>query len=404
MKNSADTLETRLKLKEEALSKSQSNEQVLIQRLQDLEAKLHSAERIRRKLHNDVLELKGNIRVFCRVRPLLPSDNTARLDHIQFGEKSEGSETESLTLLQASESATGQPITKTIPFAFDRVFSPDASQAIVFDEISQLVQSSLDGYRVCIFAYGQTGSGKTFTMEGSRDAPGMIPLAVQQIFETAFRLGTERQWKFSFEASYLEIYNETLRDLIEDSSKSLDIKHQGNKTAVSGLTYVQVESPEQVHDLLSKAAKNRAVAETQCNERSSRSHSVFTLNISGNNVATGESIEGILNLVDLAGSERLNHSGSTGDRLKETQAINKSLAALGDVIAALAAKEAHIPFRNSKLTYLLQNSLGGNCKTLMFVNINPSEASFGESLCSLRFATKVNNCQIGTARKMVKKD
>lgn len=380
------------------------SEQVLVHRLRELEEKLHSAECVRRKLHNDVLELKGNIRVFCRVRPLLPSDNTSKLDHLQFGEKSDGAETESLTLFQASESATGQPITKMIPFSFDRVFSPEATQAAVFDEISQLVQSSLDGYRVCIFAYGQTGSGKTFTMEGSRDAPGMIPLAVQQIFETAHHLSTERQWIFSFEASYLEIYNETLRDLIEDNSKPLEVKHQVNKTIVSGLTYVQVESPEQVHNLLSKAANNRAVAETQCNERSSRSHSVFILNISGNNASTGESIEGILNLVDLAGSERLNQSGSTGDRLKETQAINKSLSALGDVIAALASKEAHIPFRNSKLTYLLQNSLGGNCKTLMFVNINPAEASFGESLCSLRFATKVNSCHIGTARKMVKKD
>lgn len=376
----------------------------MLHRLQEMEEKLHSAERIRRKLHNDVLELKGNIRVFCRVRPLLPSDSTSKLDHIQFGEKSEGAESEGLTLLQASESATGQPVIKTVPFSFDRVFSPEATQSAVFDEISQLVQSSLDGYRVCIFAYGQTGSGKTHTMEGNRDAPGMIPLAVQQIFETAHRLASERQWMFTFEASYLEIYNETLRDLIEDGDKSLDIKHQNNKTAVSGLTYVQVESPEQVHNLLSKAAKNRAVAETQCNERSSRSHSVFTLNICGNNSATGESIEGILNLVDLAGSERLNQSGSVGDRLKETQAINKSLSALGDVIASLASKEAHVPFRNSKLTYLLQNSLGGNCKTLMFVNVNPSEASFGETLCSLRFATKVNNCQIGTARKMIKKE
>jgi kinesin family member C1 len=407
LKNSVEVLETSLRIKEDQIHKGQTNESILVQRIRELEEKLHTAETTRRKLHNNVLELKGNIRVFCRVRPLLPSDNSGnKCDHIQFQTKLEdGSvEGESLSFLQSGESATGQPTLKSIPFSFDRVFGPESTQDAVFDEISQLAQSSLDGYRVCIFAYGQTGSGKTFTMEGTPNQPGMIPLAVLQIFAYSSKLSLERGWKFSFEASYLEIYNETLRDLIDDSNKPLDIKHAANgKTTVSGLTYVPVETPEQVQELLNKAAKNRAVAETQCNERSSRSHSVFALNISGSNPITGENIEGILNLVDLAGSERLSQSGSTGDRLKETQAINKSLSALGDVISALSSRESHVPFRNSKLTFLLQNSLGGNCKTLMFVNINPALESFGESLCSLRFATKVNNCHIGTARKNILK-
>ncbi|KAJ3025919.1 UNVERIFIED_CONTAM: hypothetical protein HDU68_006504 [Siphonaria sp. JEL0065] len=168
------------------------------------------------------------------------------------------------------------------------------------------------------------------------------------------------------------------------------------------LRLVPVTSGKEVHSLLKKAQTNRAVAATNSNEHSSRSHSVFTLRLTGHNSLTEESCEGVLNLIDLAGSERLSSSGSTGDRLKETQAINKSLSSLGDVIYALGNKEQHVPYRNSKLTYLLQNSLGGNSKTLMFVNVSPNAASMSESLCSLRFATKVNSCQIGTA-KAVKK-
>lgn len=144
--------------------------------------------------------------------------------------------------------------------------------------------------------------------------------------------------------------------------------------------------------MLRKANQNRATGATNMNERSSRSHSVFTLQLTGHNAATGENTAGILNLIDLAGSERLSMSGSTGDRLRETQAINKSLSCLGDVIHALINNKegGHIPYRNSKLTYLLRNSLGGNCKTLMFVNVSPLMEHFGESLCSLRFATKVS--------------
>lgn len=196
---------------------------------------------------------------------------------------------------------------------------------------------------------------------------GMIPRAVEQIFTAAETL-RERGWEYSFEGQYLEIYNETVNDLLgtKDFDKiKHDIKHDKGRTTVTETVVVKLESPSEVSDLLTRATARRRVGETLMNARSSRSHSVFALRIAGTNTITGEHCEGILNLVDLAGSERLNSSGATGDRLKETVAINKSLSSLADVISALGEGSSHVPYRNSRLTYLLQNSLGGNSKTLM---------------------------------------
>ncbi|KAJ3987784.1 P-loop containing nucleoside triphosphate hydrolase protein [Lentinula detonsa] len=391
-------------------------------------------EAMRRKLHNMVQELKGNIRVFCRVRPVLPSDipqpncgpRTNSPEHssneelalirqelkadINFPDRRDHRE---ITIWSSSESATGQERKENYQFMFDKVFEPECTQAEVFEEISMLAQSCVDGYNVCIFAYGQTGSGKSFTMEGgATDATkGMIPRAVDQVFRVAEDLRS-KGWEYQMEGQFLEIYNETINDLLgkhEFDKKKHEIKHdpKTSSTRVTDLTVIPLSSPTQVRVLLSSAQSRRSVAATLMNERSSRSHSVFTLRISGSNAGTGESCEGCLNLVDLAGSERINVSFGGGsndkDRLKETQSINRSLSALGDVIAALGEKsergDKHIPYRNSKLTYLLQNSLSGNSKTLMVLNLSPLASHLNESLTSLRFATKVNNTTLGTAKK-----
>ncbi|ORY01550.1 kinesin-domain-containing protein [Basidiobolus meristosporus CBS 931.73] len=369
----------------------------------ELEAKLRAEEASRRKLHNTIQELKGNIRVFCRMRPLLGPEQMEDPLQINFIKEDE------IELIQSQESANGsKTVTKSYPFTFDKIFEPKATQSEVFEEISQLVQSALDGYPVCIFAYGQTGSGKTFTMEGpdfpDSDTIGIIPRAVLQIYSTVESLKL-KGWEYVMEGQFLEIYNDTINDLLGngDFNKKHDIRHLPNgKTIVSDLTTVTIDSPEKMKALMKRAGQNRAVASTQCNDRSSRSHSVFMLKLSGKNTYSGEVSEGMLNLIDLAGSERLSQSGSTGDRLRETQAINKSLSCLGDVIYSIANNEAHVPYRNSKLTYLLQNSLGGNSKTLMFVNISSCNAHFQETLCSLRFATKVNSCHIGVAKRITK--
>ncbi|CAK9327360.1 unnamed protein product [Citrullus colocynthis] len=375
-------------------------------RLADAELQITEGEKLRKKLHNTILELKGNIRVFCRVRPLLPDD---------------GVETTAVSYPTSTE-ALGRGIDlsqsgQKYPFTFDKVFNHEASQQDVFVEISQLVQSALDGYKVCIFAYGQTGSGKTYTMMGRPEAPeqkGLIPRSLEQIFQASQSLQSQG-WKYKMQVSMLEIYNETIRDLLSTHrsngsditrtengvlGKQYTIKHDANgNTHVSDLTIVDVCSIREISSLLQQAAHSRSVGRTQMNEQSSRSHFVFTLRISGVNESTEQQVQGVLNLIDLAGSERLSRSGATGDRLKETQAINKSLSCLSDVIFALAKKEDHVPFRNSKLTYLLQPCLGGDSKTLMFVNISPDPSSVNESLCSLRFAARVNACEIGIPRR-----
>eukprot|EP01018_Ginkgo_biloba_P028590 Gb_36698 [translate_table: standard] len=382
----------------------------LQRRLEAAELQNFEGELLRRKLHNTILELKGNIRVFCRVRPMLPEDECTSVESsvVQYPASTE-LHGRSIDLIQGP----GQKH----PFIFDKVFGPDARQEEVFVEISQLVQSALDGYKVCIFAYGQTGSGKTHTMVGRPDVPehkGIIPRSLEQIFKTSQALASQG-WVFRMQASMLEIYNETIRDLlvtikscnvdgvrtdIGTSSKQYTIKHdQNGNTIVSDLTVVDVTSWKEVSSLLHRATQSRSVGKTAMNEQSSRSHCVFTLRIDGVNESTEQQAHGILNLIDLAGSERLSRTGSTGDRLKETQAINKSLACLGDVILAIANREQHIPYRNSKLTYLLQPCLGGDSKTLMFVNISPDPKSLNESLCSLRFAAKVNACEIGVPRR-----
>lgn len=414
-------------LNEEREKNKKAKEEIenLHQQLQDqknimesLEVKIQDNEMTRRKMHNEIQELKGNIRVFCRVRPLLDAEKHFGMEHITFPDSDHHTiELTRATNISFNESTAHGKMKSgsKIKFIFDRVFEPLSSQKEIFDEISQLIQSVLDGYNVCIFAYGQTGSGKTYTMEGPQNISdfkieydnqlGIIPRTIHQIFNSVQEL-REKDWKYELEASFLEIYNEAIRDLLsvhpDNKCEIKTVGAKGKDMHVTNLTLVKVTSVEIIQTLLKRAHKNRSVAATQCNEHSSRSHSVFRLKLNGHNDTTKEECEGMLNLVDLAGSERLKESCLEGSRLQETKNINRSLSNLGNVIMALAQKADHIPYRNSKLTHLLMNSLGGNSKTLMFVNVSPLEEHLNETINSLRFATKVNQCQIGTAQKVVK--
>ncbi|CAO1617056.1 unnamed protein product [Parajaminaea phylloscopi] len=388
--------------------------------LNELQADLRDAETLRRKLHNEVQELRGNIRVFARIRPPPPNRDTATLANLRFPNPKEA---RGLEILAAGESATGTATMRSFGFEFDRVFGPESTQANVFDEVQHLMQSTLDGYNTCIFAYGQTGSGKTHTLEGSGlphanydlDATsgppigaGLIPRAVQMLFAVARDL-QDKGWSYDFHGSMLEIYNDNINDLLGKAKVDEgrhEIKHEKGRTVVTDVVVLPLRSPSEVFHLLTRASARRSVAATLMNERSSRSHSVFTLRVRGSNPSTLESCDSTMSLVDLAGSERLATSGSGDDpsRLKEAVSINKSLSALADVIQALGAGKGatatgHVPYRNSTLTWLLKNSLGGNSKTLMLASVSPMAEHLSESLSTLRFATKVNSTVIGTARR-----
>lgn len=361
-----------------------------------------SLELKRRQLHAKLHDLKGNIRVFCRIR----FDNSGPHSLIETSSPEEFSETGKQDLALSKSEATSQYSfangIRNEPnlFQFDKIFNTDVSNREIFEEWCQLVQCALDGSRVCVFAYGQTGSGKTYTM--SNEADGMIPLSIEKIFDDINELRSYG-WEHEIDANFIEIYNENIFDLFAPTSLPVkhEIKHDdmSQTTTVSNLRTKRMHNAKEALEMLRSANKRRATAATDANERSSRSHSVFTIKIKGNNQKSGELKAGLLNLVDLAGSERIGSSHATGARLKETQAINKSLSCLGDVIYSIARKlnngqNNHVPYRNSKLTYLLKNSLQGNSKTLMFVNILPLLKNFGETLNSLRFATKVNRTKV----------
>ncbi|KAG5232464.1 kinesin protein [Salix suchowensis] len=345
----------------------------------------------RKRLYNEVIELKGNIKVFCRCRPLNQVEITNGSSYVVEFDSSIDNELQIIS----SDSSKKQ-------FKFDHVFRPEDNQEAVFAQTKPIVTSVLDGYNVCIFAYGQTGTGKTFTMEGNPENRGVNYRTLDELF----RLSQERSGAMRYElfVSMLEVYNEKIKDLLVENSnqptKKLEIKQTAEGTQeVPGLVEAQVNGTEDVWELLKSGSRARSVGSTSANELSSRSHCLLRVTVRGENLVDGQKTRSHLWMVDLAGSERVGKIDVEGERLKESQFINKSLSALGDVIAALASKTGHIPYRNSKLTHILQSSLGGDCKTLMFVQISPSAADVGETICSLNFASRVRGIESGPARK-----
>ena len=286
-------------------------------------------------------------------------------------------------------------------FEYDQVFNVDSKQADVYEEISGLVTSVLDGYNVCIFAYGQTGSGKTYTMTGPPEDRGCNLRALQDLFAKAADRRGDTDDKIK--VSVIEVYNEQIRDLLSDKvgAKKLEVRRGDRGNYVPDLTEVDVRGDDEVLELMAISDRARSMASTDMNEQSSRSHMLMNVTVESFHKATGVTTVGKLHLVDLAGSERPSKSGATGQALKEAQNINKSLSALGDVIAARAQGSAHIPFRNSTLTHLLQDSLSQDSKTLMFCCISPILYNVDETFCTLTFASRVGSVELGKATKQV---
>ncbi|XP_026000117.1 kinesin heavy chain-like [Astatotilapia calliptera] len=278
------------------------------------------------------------------------------------------------------------------PYVFDRVFPPTTEQVQVYDTCAkQIVRDVLGGYNGTIFAYGQTSSGKTHTMEGTLHDPhqmGIIPRISRDIFDHIYSM--DENLEFHIKVSYFEIYLDKIRDLLDVSKTNLAVHEDKNRVPfVKGCTERFVSSPEEVMDVIDEGKANRHVAVTNMNEHSSRSHSIFLINIKQENVETEMKLSGKLYLVDLAGSEKVSKTGAEGAVLDEAKNINKSLSALGNVIAALSeGTKTHVPYRDSKMTRILQDSLGGNCRTTIIICCSPSVYNEAETKSTLMFGQR----------------
>jgi kinesin family protein 5 len=269
----------------------------------------------------------------------------------------------------------------------------DSRQTDVFGySIRSTVDDVMNGYNGTVFAYGQTGAGKSYTMMGSDidddELKGIIPRIVEQIFASI--MDSPSTIEYIVRVSYMEIYMERIRDLLMPQNDNLPVHEEKNRGVyVKGLLEIFVSNVQEVYEVMRRGASSRAVAATNMNQESSRSHSIFVINIQQKNIETGSAKSGQLFLVDLAGSEKVGKTGASGQTLEEAKKINKSLSALGMVINALTdGKSTHIPYRDSKLTRILQESLGGNSRTTLIINCSPSSYNDAETISTLRFGVR----------------
>ncbi|GAQ85314.1 Kinesin [Klebsormidium nitens] len=365
--------------------------------VRDADARLVPLKKEKRKLFNDLMSLKGNVRVFARVRPQFedeglmscsfPDENTVRVSATNVG---------------------GSQIPKR-DYEFDRVFGPHVDQTELFEEVQPVVQSVFDGYNACVLAYGQTGAGKTYTMEGTPHNRGLFHRAFEELFHLSNET-TAVTSKYIFSVSILEMYNEQIKDLLArrrpstaDYSPSTEkheirVENDGSVTVTDVVEEV-VPAPGDFANILRSANKARLAGFGRTGDRSSKSHLIVMVHVAYQDIFTGEKHTSKLVMVDMAGSERLSKSEASGDRLTESLHINRSLSAVGDVVSALTAQKRQIPYANSKLTHLMADCLGGEAKALLLVNVGPGAADVQETTNSLSFAARARNVELTLGNK-----
>ncbi|CAD6261846.1 unnamed protein product [Miscanthus lutarioriparius] len=392
LQNSLKELDELREFKADVDRKNQQTAEILKRQgaqLVELENLYKQEQVLRKRYYNTIEDMKGKIRVFCRLRPLSDKE-------LSFEEKNIVCSPVEFTIAHPWKDE------KSKQHIYDRVFDANTSQEEVFEDTKYLVQSAVDGYNVCIFAYGQTGSGKTFTIYGSDNNPGLTPRATSELFRVIKRDGNK--YSFSLKAYMVELYQDNLVDLLlPRNAKQLKLeikKDSKGVVTVENATVVSISSIEELRAIITRGSERRHTAGTNMNDESSRSHLILSIIIESTNLQTQSYARGKLSFVDLAGSERVKKSGSAGKQLKEAQSINKSLSALADVIGALSSDGQHIPYRNHKLTMLMSDSLGGNAKTLMFVNVSPAESNLEETYNSLMYASRVR-CIVNDTSKHV---
>ncbi|BGP48766.1 hypothetical protein JCM10450v2_004642 [Rhodotorula kratochvilovae] len=331
----------------------------------------------------------NNIKVVCRFRPpnQLELRETGGESIVQISEDGTNVKLRSQDDMRGAE-ANG--------FTFDRVFQMDTRQEEVFEfGVKGIVDDVMDGYNGTVFAYGQTGSGKSHTMMGPNiddtEMKGIIPRITEQIFASI--MSSPANLEYLVKVSYMEIYMERIRDLLAPKNDNLPVHEDKQRGVyVKNLSDFYVSNSAEVYEIMRQGGSARAVSSTNMNAESSRSHSIFVITVQARNTETGTQKTGSLFLVDLAGSEKIGKTGATGQTLEEAKKINKSLSALGMVINALTdGKSSHIPYRDSKLTRILQESLGGNSRTTLIINCSPSLYNETETLSTLRFGMRAKS-------------
>ncbi|GMP25862.1 hypothetical protein CsSME_00002526 [Camellia sinensis var. sinensis] len=347
----------------------------------ETEARISPLINEKKRLFNDLLIAKGNIKVFCRTRPIFEDEGPSV---VEFPD-------DCTIRIPTGVDDVANP---KKDFEFDRVYGPHVGQAELFSDVQPFVQSALDGYNVSVFAYGQTESGKTHTMVGSSHDRGLYARSFEELFDLS-NSDTTSISRFNFSVTVFEIYNEQIRDLLSESRNILPKIRMGSLDSFIELAQEKVDNPLDFSKVLKVAFQNRGTDLLKFNF----SHLIVSIHIYYNNLISGENLYSKLSLVDLAGSANLNLEDDGGERATDLLHVMKSLSALGDVLSSLTSKKDAVPYENSMLTKVLVDSLGGSSKTLMIVNVCPNLSNLSETLSSLNFSARARNAVLSLGNR-----